>query len=450
MKQSPYLLSALAAFTLIPAYAQGPLTPPAGPVVPSMKTLDQIEPRTPISATNTPGDAQSSFIISVPGSYYLTGKITGEVGKNGILITASGVTIDLGGFSLEGVPGSLAGILAGSNTNVLSGLAVSNGRIASWGSQGVNGFYHDRAQYERLRLEKNGGGGLYAGFGSTVVNCIANENTGDGLYAKQCSTITACTAQLNTTTGITTGGRSTITGCTANLNTTFGIYSNDDSTVTGSTASGNLGYGLHVGNANTISMCAASGNVLGGIYINGQYCLIDRCTASFNRNFGMSVPFGSGTRFSGCVANVNGDFGVPAASGIGIQAGPSATVENCIANKNKTHGIEVSSAGLVTGNNCRENGAQGDGAGIYTTGADNRIDGNHVTLNDRGIQCSAGGSIVLRNTASGNTGPPQSGGATADYDFSNANTSYGPVVDKPSGVLTAAGFEAHPWANFRF
>ena len=31
-----------------------------------MKTLEQVEPRVPIDATNTPGDAGATFIISLP------------------------------------------------------------------------------------------------------------------------------------------------------------------------------------------------------------------------------------------------------------------------------------------------------------------------------------------------------------------------------------------------
>src|SRR5678815_1587099 len=84
--------------------AQGPLTPPGAPA-PTMKTLDQVEPRVAINATNTPGDDDSLFKITQPGSYYLTGNITGVAGKHGIEIAASGVTLDLNGFDLVGVAG---------------------------------------------------------------------------------------------------------------------------------------------------------------------------------------------------------------------------------------------------------------------------------------------------------------------------------------------------------
>ena len=65
-------IAALAAM-LATIVLAGPLTPPAGPVAPTPGP----EPRIPINATNTPGDADSLFRITQPGSYYLTGNLLG-------------------------------------------------------------------------------------------------------------------------------------------------------------------------------------------------------------------------------------------------------------------------------------------------------------------------------------------------------------------------------------
>src|SRR6478672_7546607 len=106
-------LRCLAFFVLVAAtpkiLAQGGLTPP-GPPAPTMKTLDQVEARTPVDAAHTPGDASNLFIISQPGAYYLTGNITGVAGKAGIKITANDVTLDLNGFALVGPGGSTRAI----------------------------------------------------------------------------------------------------------------------------------------------------------------------------------------------------------------------------------------------------------------------------------------------------------------------------------------------------
>src|SRR5262245_48602298 len=81
----------------------GDLGPPAGPVAPTMKPLTEVEPRIAINATNTPGDADSLYRITQPGSYYLTGNVQGVASKSALEIDASGVTVDLMGFTLEGV-----------------------------------------------------------------------------------------------------------------------------------------------------------------------------------------------------------------------------------------------------------------------------------------------------------------------------------------------------------
>ena len=64
----------------------GPLSPPAGAVAPTHKTLTEVEPRTPINSTTTPGDANSTFKITQPGSYYLVGNLVGSSGRHGIEI----------------------------------------------------------------------------------------------------------------------------------------------------------------------------------------------------------------------------------------------------------------------------------------------------------------------------------------------------------------------------
>jgi hypothetical protein len=166
----------------------GDLNPPAGPVSSSMKTLGEIEPRIAINGINTPGDALGLFKITQRGSYYLTGNITGVVGKDGIEIAASGVTLDLNGFDLLGVAGSWDGVHVTLGT--LTNIAVVNGSIRSWGGDGVdlgtNGALNCRVA--DLLASGNTGSGITTNNGSTITNCSAYQNTGTGI-----SSGTSCT-----------------------------------------------------------------------------------------------------------------------------------------------------------------------------------------------------------------------------------------------------------------
>src|SRR5262245_7050708 len=84
--------SALALAATAGLLVAGPLTPPACPVASSYKTLAEVEPRVAINAANTPGTGTCLFKITAPGSYYLTGNITGASGRHGIEISSSNVT----------------------------------------------------------------------------------------------------------------------------------------------------------------------------------------------------------------------------------------------------------------------------------------------------------------------------------------------------------------------
>ena len=106
------LLSALPVFSFS-AFAQGSLTPPGAPA-PTMKTLQQVEPRTPISAL--------PFTISNSGSYYLTANLTGAAGSDGITILASDVTLDLNGFTMTGVR---SGAIDNGKTIVIKSMELS-------------------------------------------------------------------------------------------------------------------------------------------------------------------------------------------------------------------------------------------------------------------------------------------------------------------------------------
>src|SRR5688572_4518206 len=86
----------------VSAFAQGTLNPPGTPA-PTMKTLQQIEPRVPVTTAGTSADYE--FIISQPGSYYLQGNLL-VTRTNGIRIAAEGVTLDLNGFEIRRTAGA--------------------------------------------------------------------------------------------------------------------------------------------------------------------------------------------------------------------------------------------------------------------------------------------------------------------------------------------------------
>jgi hypothetical protein len=251
------VILAFASFIAPPgAFAQGTLTPPGAPA-PTMKTLDQIEPRTLVNTTNTPGDATSMFIITAPGSYYLSGNITGVAGKNGIKVTADDVSIDLNGFAVIGVASSLEGIVSGTLTN----LSITNGTVRSWVGDGIHALSASNGQYQNLRLSANGLKGMNVGPASNVVNCTALGNSTSGIVAGLGSTITSCTANSNGLHGFITDPGTTLRGCTAYANGQRGMSVSDACNVSDSTIRSNLTDGIVTGNDCIVYYLQSAGNI---------------------------------------------------------------------------------------------------------------------------------------------------------------------------------------------
>ena len=251
MNRTRIITAAALALTAAGLLFAGPLNPPAGPVTSTYKTLTEVEPRIAINATNTPGDADSLFKITQRGSYYLTGNITGVVGRHGIEIAASGVTLDLMGFDLSGIPamGAFDGVSA--TVNGLTNNTIRNGSVRGWGDEGVDlgtNFANNSAVID-VRASSNAGNGIFTGSGSTITGCTAYDNTGNGILTSFGSTITGCTAYNNTGNGISTSSGCTISNCTARRNTLDGIRVMSDCLVLANACSfngnGGDGAGIH-------------------------------------------------------------------------------------------------------------------------------------------------------------------------------------------------------------
>ncbi len=344
------------------AATAGNLNPPPGPITPTMKTLDQVEPR--VLVQSLPGSGTALHEISESGSYYLAGNLTGESGKNGIDVQAPDVTIDLNGFVMTGGAGSLAGI-AGSTANV----TVRNGSLRQWGDSGI-ALSGDFCQAVDVTAMGNGVDGIQlAGRGTTVRDCRAVGNGENGIEAGEGAMVTDCTAVDNALRGI-LGGRL----ASLQRNNAFG----------------NSGTGIAAGERSVVSLNAANENDGTGIFVDGTSATVVHCTTSGNGNTGISA--GGGPTVSECTASDNGENGIRAAGG---------SIRGCTASDNGENGILGSTYGMIADNTCHRNGDSESGAGIFFRRS-NRVESNHVTENTTGLSTGScrnyvDDNIVLEN-----------------------------------------------------
>lgn len=212
------------------AVGAGPLDPPGAPG----PTAGVLRPGTPISAL--------PYTISQSGSYYVTGNLTGASGQNGILINANSVTLDLNGFTLQGVPGSGTGVKV-DQTGFKRAITIRNGIVRGWGDTGISAQFAIGGVLDSLTAEGNGTFGIVVGADSTLTHCAVLYNGATGIEAQR-STIRDCTAAANGGNGFRFTA-SVLIDCVSDDNAFDGIVASYSSRVQGCVVQQNGGRGIH-------------------------------------------------------------------------------------------------------------------------------------------------------------------------------------------------------------
>lgn len=406
--------------------AQGPLTPPAGfdPKIgpanaldgtglpqATMKTLHQVEPRTPLAA-GQPGVTQNpngGFTITAPGSYYLTAGFGVSTGS-GISVEADYVKLDLNGMNIysNASPASGAGVevplfrkgltvkngfivgltqvagtaapysytAGGFTAGVLSEVTGPTGSVYSATLENLDvrgcsdkGIWVIGGRYRNCFVDGCGGiglagamatdcsvarcGGAYALYADVVTRCQVLDNNGDGIQAHS---VDQSVAFQNGSVGF---RADLVTNCKAELNAQTGIIAK---TVRDCVATDNLAFGIHAAN---VSGSTSTGNFATGILGEPGTGTISNCTANGN-DTGIL-----GSSITACLANANDGTGIA-----------GTVVSHCVSTDNGGSGID-SIGGIV--DHCRA------------------FDNGHG-LNGIGYGISAQGSVISFSVSSGNDG----------------------------------------------
>ncbi len=253
MKTPAVLLTAAAlAAATFDLHAQGSLTPPPGPPAPVMKSLDQIEARTPLVA-GSPGvtvDGTTGAIsITAGGSYYLTGNLTITGEASGITVSSVSCTIDLNGFTISGATASGSGTagvriggFVGQRVSIRNGFIIGGGPSTGFSAAILNGpgngsaavlvddvhcynvrngiilnYTEGRSSVRNSSVESSGGEGIRADF---VTNCTVRDAAAIGIFG---DFITNCNVRqtgpqpdrIGISGGLTTQGRGIVVNCTS-------------------------------------------------------------------------------------------------------------------------------------------------------------------------------------------------------------------------------------------
>ncbi|MBN1477551.1 right-handed parallel beta-helix repeat-containing protein [Candidatus Sumerlaeota bacterium] len=293
----------------------GDLNPPGAPA-----PTPGPEPRIAINDANTPGTADSVHVITDQGSYYLEDDITiGSAAKNGIVIEASNVTLDLNGFRVDGreliplpwvgrdLEISLDGILA---SGEVENITIRNGTVRDWGHDGID---------------------LWGATGVRLVDLTVMNGGIDGITAGEACVVSQCVAEGNDGTGIRVGGRGVITGCVSQGNEGEGFVVGS-SNITACTATENGGSGINAAWGSLVADCILVDNGGDGIFLSseGNQALRNTCYANgYPDSDGAGIEAQGHNRIEGNHVRFN-DQGIRVSGGSGCLIVRNSATENVV------------------------------------------------------------------------------------------------------------------------
>lgn len=311
------------------------------------------DPRIPIDAVNTPGDAESLFHITEPGSYYLPGNLLGVAGKSGIRISASNVHIDLMGYTVRGSGSALDAIFV---SGIRTRIRIHNGIISGWPRTGIYAFVSSYVRVQDLDISSVEGA-IGLGASGVVERCSIVSGGDFGIRVGARSWVSNCSVAETQFEGITVGSASTVQGCTINSGGGIGVL---------------LGIGSSI-HASTVTSSQT------GI-IAHQMARVTDCYVGQNQQRGIFIASGS---IRGSTIHGNGDHG--------IESDGSVHVLGNTVSSNSGDGIRVQGGSRVEDNDIR---SQVTGCGVRAFGTGSYIVKNTLTGNLLPVQAPNFGNFV--------------------------------------------------------
>ena len=300
-------------------------------------------------------------------------------------------------------------------------------------------------QFEALTFTACSIVGLDAGAAARIVRCSVYNSSGSGISASSASVLIDCLVSNCTSTSSTNflsaGAGSILTRCS--------VFNN--------TCSSGSATGIGVADNVILDACSATNNrSTNGICLGisaGSGCILRQCVGSNNTgavagSFGILAVHNS--QLLNCAANANSSTAgvLTGSTGGGIRIYDNSVADQCTASNNKGDGILLSGpGGIARGNTCTFNGSPtGDAAGVHAVGQTCVIENNVVISNDRGVEASSFGALIIQNRSAANS---------TSYVIAT-NNKVGTIVLAPfsgaiSGATGGAGVgTTDPWANLSY